>query len=608
MSNNQNIALVALTQNGVALGSRLQEILPGARVYGLARRCEGVDVAFDDVGELLRNLFDEGIAIIGLCASGVLIRILAPLLEEKRDEPPVLALAEDGSVVVPLLGGHHGANRLARQVAQALGGVAAITTAGDVRLGFGLDDPPAGWIIRNPALAKSLTAAMLAGEPVRLEVETGDAAWLTRGKAGFSEDGVWRILVTDRDEPGDGSKLVLHPPTLAMGLGCERGAAPAELLALARQSLADHGLAAASVATVVSLDLKADEAAVHDVAEAFGVEARFFDAETLEAQTPRLANPSAVVFAAVGCHGVAEGAALAAAKPDGALAVVKQRSARGTCAIARAPWGVAPKTGAPRGRLFIAGTGPGAAAFRSPAVDRALAQITDIVGYGPYMDLLGRAAEGKRQHRFDLGEEEKRCRTALDLAGAGRAVMLLSSGDPGIYALATLVFELLDREDNSRWNRVALDVIPGISAMQMAAARAGAPLGHDFCAISLSDLLTPWPTVMQRLEAACTADLVIALYNPTSRTRGHRFAEALALLQRQRAPDTPVVVARNLARSGENVRILTLAKIDAAEVDMLTTIVVGSSQSRMSHRGGRKWMYTPRGYGVSESAKRVQCQ
>ncbi|MHA1571015.1 MAG: precorrin-3B C(17)-methyltransferase, partial [Alphaproteobacteria bacterium] len=414
------------------------------------------------------------------------------------------------------------------------------------------------------------------------------------------------ILVTDRDEPGDANTLVLHPPTLAMGLGCERGVEPAELLALARQCLADHGLAAASIATVVSLDLKSDEAAMHEAAEAFGVEARFFDAEALEAWTPRLANPSAVVFAAVGCHGVAEGAALAASGPNGTLAVAKQRSARGTCAIARATHGIDGRAGVPRGRLFIAGTGPGDAAFRSPAVDQALAQVTDIVGYGPYIDLLGRAAVGKNQHRFDLGEEETRCRKALDLAATGQGVMLLSSGDPGIYALATLVFELLDRADCPRWNRVALDVLPGVSAMQMAAARVGAALGHDFCAISLSDLLTPWPTVMQRLEAACKADLVIALYNPTSRSRGHRFAEALALLVQLRPADTPVVVARNLARRGEEVRIIALAELDPAQVDMLTTILVGSSRSRTTTRGGRVWMYTPRGYGVSETAEKVQ--
>lgn len=605
MSKDRDIALVALTQTGVAQGRRLQAALPGSRLYGLSRRCDGADMDFDDFGGLLGDLFRLGTAIVGICASGVLIRLLAPLLQDKHTEPPVLSLAEDGSVVVPLLGGHHGANRLARQIAEALGSVAAVTTAGDVRLGWGLDDPPAGWSAGNPDVAKNIMAAMLAGEPVALSVEAGDAGWLQNCGAVFTDDGAWRVLVTDRDHAGSDDTLVLHPPTLAMGLGCERDTAPDELLALARQGLAEHGLASASVAAVVSLDLKADEAAVHAVADAYGVQARFFDAAALEEEAPRLANPSSVVFAAVGCHGVAEGAALAAT-PGGALAVEKQRSARGTCAIARAPMGVDREVGQGRGVLFIAGTGPGDGAYRSPGVDQALGQVSEIVGYGPYLDLLGSAGEGKTRHVFGLGEEETRCRKALDLAAAGHGVMLLCSGDPGIYALATLVFELLDREDEPAWNRVAVEVVPGVSAMQMAAARAGAPLGHDFCALSLSDLLTPWPTVMGRLDAACGADLVIALYNPTSKTRGHRFAEALALVRKLRSPDTPVVVARNLARAGEDVAITTLEELDPDKVDMLTTILVGNSQTRVTNRGGRRWMYTPRGYGVGQTAARAR--
>ena len=195
---------------------------------------------------------------------------------------------------------------------------------------------------------------------------------------------------------------------------------------------------------------------------------------------------------------------------------------------------------------------------------------------------------------------------SLNLAAAGHGVMLLSSGDPGIYALATLVFELLDREDVPAWNRVAVEVVPGVSAMQMAAARVGAPLGHDFCALSLSDLLTPWPTVLGRLEAACRADLVIALYNPTSRTRGHRFADALAVLRKLRSADTPVAVARNLARAGEDFAITTLQELDGEKVDMLTTILVGNSQSRVTTRGGRRWMYTPRGYGEKQAVARAR--
>jgi cobalt-precorrin 5A hydrolase/precorrin-3B C17-methyltransferase len=258
--------------------------------------------------------------------------------------------------------------------------------------------------------------------------------------------------------------------------------------------------------------------------------------------------------------------------------------------------------GTQRGALTIVGTGPGAADYRAPAADHAIAGANHIVGYGPYIDLLGNAATGKQRHDFALGEEELRCRAALDLAAAGEQVVLVSSGDPGIYAMAALVFELLDREDDKTWNRVALDVVPGVSAMQLAAARAGAPLGHDFCAISLSDLLTPWPAIEQRLRAAAEADFVVALYNPVSQRRRHQLETARDILLAHRPADTPVIIARNLARDGESVRIVPLAELAADTIDMLSLVIVGNSTSRAVHRGGDHWVYTPRGYTPERNA------
>jgi cobalt-precorrin 5A hydrolase/precorrin-3B C17-methyltransferase len=226
-----------------------------------------------------------------------------------------------------------------------------------------------------------------------------------------------------------------------------------------------------------------------------------------------------------------------------------------------------------------------------------LANCTDVVGYGLYLDLLGPAMlAGKTRHETGLGAEEERARRALDLAASGRAVALVSSGDAGIYGLATLVFELLDRETGrADWRRVEVAVAPGLSALQAAAARAGAPLGHDFCAISLSDLLTPWPAIEARLRAAASADFVVALYNPRSERRGDRLDRARALLLERRPPETPVVVARNLGRAGETVAATTLAALDPARVDMLTIVIIGSSRTRLLP-GCPARVYTPRGY------------
>jgi cobalt-precorrin 5A hydrolase/precorrin-3B C17-methyltransferase len=591
---------VVLGPGGLDLAATLKLKLPGAEVHGLRGRAEeDADVIFGEVAAHVRGLFGRSRPVVGICAAGILIRALAPLLADKRAESPVVAVAADGSVAVPLLGGHHGANELARAVAGALGGAAAITTAGDVSLGLALDDPPPGWRLANPEAAKPVMAALLAGDPVALAVEAGDPGWLTGSRAAFTDDAPLGIRLTAQSLPGSNGELVIHPAVLTLGVGCERDTGPDELIALADRTLDAHGLARQAVACVVSLDLKADEAAVHELAGRLGVAARFFDAATLEAETRRLENPSDAVFAAVGCHGVAEAAALAAAGGGGRLMVAKTKSRRATCAVALAPGVIdAAAVGRPRGRLAVVGIGPGSEDWRSPEASRLIGEADDLVGYGLYLDLLGPLAAGQTRHDYDLGDEEVRVRAALDLAADGRNVALISSGDAGIYAMASLVFELLDGADEAAWKRIAITVAPGISALQAAAARAGAPLGHDFCAISLSDLLTPWEAIERRLVAAAEGDFVVALYNPVSKRRREALPRAREILLARRPEDTPVILARNLGRPGETVQAIALSALHVDAVDMLTLVIIGSSRTRRT--GG--WVYTPRGYGERGSS------
>ena len=592
-----DIAIVVLGPSGAALGRQLRAALPGARLHGPCAHPADWDDSYDRAGPHIAGLFAAGQPIVGLCASGILIRSLAPLLAAKRGEPPVVAVAEDGSVAVPLLGGHRGANALARAVAVATGGVAAITTAGDLRLGLALDEPPPGWRIADPDQVKPVAAALLRGDPVALIEEAGGAEWLQAGTIGWAENGAAvQVVVTDRAAAPQTGALVFHPPVLALGIGCERGCAADEVAELARATLAEAGLAPGAVAAVVSLELKLAEPCIHALAAALGAPARFFPASRLLAETEHLTERSAAVFRATGCWGVAEGAALAAAGAGGTLVMPKRKSGRATCAVARAPAPIdAAAIGRGRGRLAVIGIGPGDPAWRTPEASAALAQATDIVGYGRYLDLLGRAIDGKARHESPLGAEEIRVRRALDLAAAGRNVALVSSGDAGIYGLAPLVFELLDRAAKPEWRAVELFVCPGISALQAAAARAGAPLGHDFCAISLSDLLTPWETIRTRLEAAAAADFVVALYNPRSARRAHQLAAAADILLRHRPPQTPVLLARNLGRDGEEHHILALGELAEAEADMLTLVIVGSRNTRRLD-GDPPRLYTPRGY------------
>jgi cobalt-precorrin 5A hydrolase/precorrin-3B C17-methyltransferase len=597
-------AVVVLGPGGAALGRRVCDLLPGARLYGprgeLGAQPGDWDEAYDRVVPLIAALFAAGRPIIGLCASGILIRAVAPLIDDKRAEPPVVALAKDGSVAVPLLGGHHGANALARALADELGCVAAITTAGDLLLGVALDEMPPGWHIANPERVKPVAAALLAGQPVSLVEEACRADWLHAGSVRWAEAAKREILVTHRVPPADTDSLILHPPVLALGIGCERFCPAEEIAALARTCLADAGLAAGAVAAIVSIALKADEPGIHTLAESLGVPARFFPASRLLAETPRLTVRSEAAFRATGCWGVAEGAAFAAAGPAGELVVAKRQSRGATCAVARAPAPIdASAIGRARGRLAIIGIGPGDPGWRTPEASALIAAAEDIVGYRLYLDLLDRAIAGKRRHDSAIGAEVERARLALDLAAAGGSVVLVSSGDSGIYGLAALVFELIDREPRRDWSAVEMTVAPGVSAMQAAASRVGAPLGHDFCAISLSDLLTPWEQIRARIEAAAKADFVIALYNPRSARRPGRLGQAAQILLAHRPPETPAVIARNLGRAGETQQILRLDELADAAADMLSLILIGSSQTRLI-AGATPRLYTPRGYFAGE--------
>jgi len=252
-------------------------------------------------------------------------------------------------------------------------------------------------------------------------------------------------------------------------------------------------------------------------------------------------------------------------------------------------------------KLFVVGTGPGDASLVAPKAIEAITASTDLVAYGLYLKILGGVCDGKQHHDLPLGEEIGRARLALDLAAAGKTTSLISSGDIGIYAMATLVFELLDqqlqgKENHPEWLDVEIEVIPGISAMQAGAARVGAMLGHDFCTVSLSDLLTPWETIEKRIHSAGSGDFVVSFYNPVSKKRDWQLNSARDILLQYRPASTPVLIGRQLTRPDESIKITTLAELDAKDVDMFTLVSVGNSESRHIVNGSKEWVYTPRGY------------
>jgi cobalt-precorrin 5A hydrolase/precorrin-3B C17-methyltransferase len=397
-------------------------------------------------------------------------------------------------------------------------------------------------------------------------------------------------MITDRllDEPPPDA-VVIRPRTLVVGVGCVRGATADEIEDLMVQTFAQHRLALASVAGLATIDAKADEAGLATLAERRGWPLKLYRAEELN-QVPGLASVSAHALRAVGAVGVCEPAALLAADAP-ALVVGKTATQRVTIAVARRTFR------SMAGKLSVVGIGPGSPADLTGRARAALQAADVVVGYQAYVDLV-RPWLGEKEYRASaIGEEVARAQTAIDLARAGRRVALISSGDAGIFGMAGLALELL-ADQPAEADRV--DVIPGITAAQAAAAILGAPLMSDFATISLSDLMTPWPVIARRLCAIGEADLVVALYNPTSSRRRHRFREAVEILRRYRPPTTPVGIVRNATRPGEHATITDLAHLLETPVDMLTVVVVGN---RATTRIGNR-LVTRRGYPIADQEGR----
>ena len=558
----RRIAIFVLGPSALPLAHKIKAQL-GGEILG-PEGLVGCDIHFQKATHAIARAFIFAHAVIGICASGILIRAIAPRLKVKNSDAPVIAVAEDGSSVVPLIGGHHGANDLARQIAKLTGGHAAVTTASDVMFTGSMDEP-AGAILANPEDHKSAAAARLRGEDITQEL-------------------------TIYNKAGGPRHLVYHPVTLAVGIGCERGTDPAEVKQLLDETLKAHNISPLSIFQYGSINLKEDEPAIGQFNNSV-----YFTADQLKAQSHRVVTPSKIVEDEVGTPSVAEAAALAMVGPTGKLLVPKVKSRRATLAIAEAgdSRDFRNHAGKSRGHVSIVGIGPGASGTMTPDVDFELWYSSEWVGYSLYLDLVEHLRNGQARHDFPLGDEEVRCRKAIELAKEGKRVALVCSGDASIYAMAALVYELVDREPN----RIAIEVHPGISAFQAASAKVGAMIGHDFCCISLSDLLTPWEVIEKRLKAAAEGDFVVSFYNPRSLKRRDQLQRAFEILKPFRNADTPVIVASNLGRPQENVRIRMFSEFNPEEVDMLTLVMVGSSQSKAFMRGdGRTYAYTPRGY------------
>ncbi len=585
----------------------------------------------------INEAFARGHTIVGWCPPAILIRAIA--WGDKQRDSPVLCfppVAGGQSVLLALSGWHHGGRGVARALQQAwqqvwqqlrhddnllvVGG-----SATEGLLGFSLEDLPQGWTMLGDAdsVLKALLS-LLEDSDSRDSSDAPKATCEIIGEAcgGFPPQ-TFFDLASKGSKQGEKSEMVkvavgfrknevqdeatdlrLVPRCVTLGVGCVRGASSADIAELVEACLAEANIEVAAVAGIASVSLKRDERGLLQFASCRDLPLRFFTAERLSsvAEQHGLAREE-VVARATGTPSVAEAAALALAcvsdKADMGerLLLTKRKSAKVTCALALAPCVLVESNllGEKNGLLTLVGLGPGAACERTSAAARALREAECVVGYGGYIDLLEQGETRAELYRSAIGEEEARCRLALDLARASKRTVLLGSGDAGIYGLATLVWQILAEEEKSN-APVEVRQVSGVSAMHALAARLGAPLGDDFCAVSMSDVMTSETTILQRIKAAAEGDFVTALYNPQSRTRRTLLPRALRLLRAHRPPDTPIACGRLVGRKGESVRVARLHDFEEAIVDMHSVVIVGNSKTKCYASPYGMRLYTERGY------------
>ena len=642
----RKIKVLYITDAGLRLAERLKSWAPDAEIVKYAPA-------------VVEDLWGRKEALVFIMASGIVVRTIARLLKDKRTDPAVVVLDEAGKHAISLVGGHlGGANELAREIAAFLGGEAVITTASDVNGLPSLDlwAREHDLVIEDWGMLPLIGTRFVNNGALRVYAESVidfPDEFLRVAEPRFAD-----VIISNRQNAYEGpsacavagddcsietcrvkGQLYLRPRNLVVGIGCNSGTSQEEIEGAVRQTLDEYNLSFRSICSIATIDIKGNEPGLRAFAEKYAFAFHTFGADDLN-RVDGLER-SDVVFKATGAQGVAEPAALVAAGTD-RLLVSKQK--KGNVTVAAATKAVrssdrhdphpcpSPLEGEgkremglfqrgvrsgeekklpQKGKIFIVGTGPGSLDHITPAARDAIERSDVIVGYGTYLELIKELLKGKDVVSTGMTQEVDRCRKAIDIAQKGKTVAIVSGGDPGVYAMAGLVFELLRGQESGVRSRESenqstphsalrtphcpeVEVIPGISALNAAASRLGAPLMHDFACISLSDRLTPWEMIEKRLEAAAAADFVIVLYNPRSKGRAGHLNRAREIIRKHRDAKTAVGIVKGAMREQEMVIVTDLASMLDTDVDMQTTVIIGNSKTFVWNN----LLITPRGYDV----------
>jgi len=551
--------------------------------------------------DFLKNYWRKNNQLIFIGSVGAVVRLISPFVKSKEDDPAVLVMDAKAKNVVSLLGGHtSGGDSLAVELASKLNTSAIFTGDSASEKRIPLDCFGKGWGWKRGGDMSDWRKLMISQSREEINYVSqshGSKSWhklkacsnycFVEEKKEISVENIDLYIGQEKRQI-----CSWHPPLIIVGIGCVRNTDEKMIQRAIEESFSQNGLSILSISAIATIDKKNDEIGLLNLSKKNEWPIHFFSA--VELSKVNVPNPSDVVMNEMGTSSVAEAAAILLGAEGGKLIQEKQKYFSDedefggvTVALVQVEKPFAPH----RGELHLVGSGPGQLEMLTSDSRLALTRCVAWLGYTPYLNYL----ESIRRHdqvRIDskLTFEKDRCKQALDLAKEGAKVALISSGDSGIYGMAGLALELWLNESSKF--RPFLQVHPGISSFQMAAAKLGAPFMNDFCSVSLSDLLTPWKQIESRIKSAGEGDFVLAIFNPKSIKRDWQLKKAVDLLLDYRKPTTPIAIARQLGRPEENIEIHTLESLPFDQVDMLTILVVGNSQSRVKNN---KFL-TPRGY------------
>ena len=609
-----NLAVWTLSRRGRTLAERLSGQLSGVTLFFHGNPSESFghssEIPFSSLKKTVREVFHQYNAHIFIMATGIVVRMIGPLLADKRTDPAVVVMDERAHHAISLVSGHlGGANDLTGDIARITGAEPVITTATDLSGQMALDTLARrmGAGVEPKTAIKRTSAALLKGKPVALMC---DHALYNRIRDAFPSITYFEKIDTKTLESFEAAGIIsdtifplpaslkervlfVRPPTLAVGIGCNRGTSREEINAAVEDVLDSHRLSLLSVFRVASVDRKADEPGLTAFVDSLDVPFVTFPARQLHAlfsdDTTDLSAPSAQAMKHIGAGGVAEPSALLAAGNDASLIVPKQKIGNVTVAVARRPL---PADSLVKGQLTIVGIGPGDPAFLTCHARRAIETADTLAGYTKYIQLIEPFAAGKNIIRTGMTRETDRVDAAIEAAQKGKRVVLIASGDAGIYGLAGLAME------RARQGGGDLDVSlsPGVTAAVSAASVVGAPLTNDYITLSLSDLLTPTETVIARIRAAATSGMVTVIYNPKSKKRTRLIRLLQAAFLESRPPETPVAVVTHALREGQCSVLTTLDAFLKETITMNSIVIIGNADTILLDTPRGKKMVTRRGY------------